>query len=292
MINRSDSISNCEDKTPVWAPKIGINYNYGILGVLNLSPDSFYNGVCHGDERELLEAANNLIESEADIIDIGGESTKPDAQPCPLQMEQTRVLAAIRLIIDRIPAASLSCDTWHASTAAAVLDLGVKIINDVTSFDMDQELFDVLIQFKPGYVLMHNRGLPNKICESRDIIHEVKSFFEKKLSRLINAGFPEQNIVLDPGIGFGKTIRDNCLLINHIEEMLEFQRPIMAGVSMKSFFGKITGQPLNHRVCSTATLSAILLQKGVTWHRVHNVRETRSSLLLGDMFPCQRKTCQ
>ena len=183
----------------------------------------------------------------------------------------------------RIPGAVLSVDTYHAATAAAVLEEGVQIINDISACAFDPGLLDVLVQYKPGYVLMHSQGRPDVMQQDpryADVRSEVMAFFERGLHRLTAAGLPEEHIVLDPGIGFGKTLGHNLELLAHAEDWLAFGRPVLLGLSMKSMFGQLLGLTTPERGCATQVATALLWEKGLFWHRVHDVAATRRTLTL------------
>ena len=181
----------------------------------------------------------------------------------------------------------LSVDTYHAATAAAVLEEGVQIINDISACAFDPGLLDVLAQYKPGYVLMHSQGRPDVMQKDpryTDVRSEVMAFFERELHRLTAAGLPEEHIVLDPGIGFGKTLRHNLELLAHAEDWLAFGRPVLMGLSMKSMFGQLLGLTTQERGCATQVATAMLWEKGLFWHRVHDVAATRQTLTLAAAF--------
>lgn len=174
-------------------------------------------------------------------------------------------------------------DTYHADTAAAVLAQGAHIINDISACRFDPGLLDVLVQYKPGYVLMHSQGRPEVMQRAPrydDVRREVREFFERELSRLVRAGLPEDRIVLDPGIGFGKTLEHNLTLLAHPGDWLELGRPVLMGLSMKSLFGGLLGLATDERGTATQVATALLWRRGIFWHRVHEVAATRRSLLL------------
>jgi dihydropteroate synthase len=168
-----------------------------------------------------------------------------------------------------------------------VLEEGVQIINDISACAFDPGLLDVLVQYKPGYVLMHSQGRPDVMQKDpryTDVRSEVMAFFERELHRLTAAGLPEENIVLDPGICFGKTLRHNLELLAHAEDWLAFGRPVLMGLSMKSMFGQLLGLTTQERGCATQVATAMLWEKGLFWHRVHDVAATRQTLTLAAAF--------
>lgn len=256
---------------------------FGIMGILNLTPDSFYDGGRHATGEAALAQALALHDAGADMLDIGAESSRPGARPLAPGEELARLAPILRAVRTRMPDIAISVDTVHAATAAAALDMGAVVINDVSACGVDPELTDVLADRKPGYVLMHSQGRPPDMQAApqyADVCREVHHFFERELNRLVAAGIPEDRIVLDPGIGFGKTMRHNLELLAHMDEFLAFGRPLLVGLSMKSLFGDFLGLPVGERGAATQTASALLWERGVCWHRVHDVGAVRNALRL------------
>lgn len=257
------------------------------MGIINLTPDSFYDGGRYREPAAALEQARALCAAGADILDIGAESSRPGAQPLPAAEELARLAPALTAIRQALPAIPLSVDTVHAATAEAALDLGADIINDVSGCGVDPELAAVVARRRPGYVLMHSRGRPPDMQAApayTDVCAEVRAFFAHGLARLTAAGLPVSNIVLDPGIGFGKTLAHNLALLAHMRDFLDLGRPLLAGLSMKSLFGDLLGLPVAERGASTQTASALLWERGVFWHRVHDVAGARNALRLAAAF--------
>lgn len=251
---------------------------FGIMGILNLSPDSFYDSGRLASN--IRGAAENMLRDGADILDLGGESTRPGATPTAASAELARVVPAIREIVGAFPDARISVDTWKAEIAAAALAEGAAFINDVSGL-RDPAMPDVLAQYKPSYCLTRNTGLAGgKGPRSDDIISDAKGFFESRMGELERRGFPENHIVLDCGIGFGKSFQDNLALLARMGEFLDLGRPLLVGVSMKSFFGDLLGLELRDRASATAVATALLWREGVFWHRVHDVRAARDALVL------------
>lgn len=256
---------------------------FGILGILNITPDSFYDGGRYNDRESALERARLLLGEGSEIIDMGAESTRPGAIDVAPEKELARLLPVLKAFKKEFPQALVSIDTRNSSTAAETLKNGASIINDVSACGHDPELLDVLAEFKPGYILMHSRGKPADMQNNPrydNVVDEVKSFFETKLNILVKAGLPEKNIALDPGIGFGKNISHNLDLLAHMEEFAYFGRPLVGAISQKSMFNKILGHPPDMSGVDTAVASALLWSKGVVWHRVHNVAQTRKALII------------
>ncbi|QCC86071.1 dihydropteroate synthase [Desulfovibrio desulfuricans] len=251
------------------------------MGIVNLTPDSFYDGGRHNGPLPGISHALSLLDQGADILDLGAESSRPGAAELPPQQETERLLPILAGLRRAAPGAVVSVDTYHAATAATVLNMGAAIINDISACAFDPALLDVLVQYKPGYVLMHSQGRPQTMQHNpqyTDVRREVLQFFEREMSRLVRAGLPENRIILDPGIGFGKTLEHNLALLAHPQDWLSLGRPVLMALSMKSVFGGLLGLPPQQRGLATATATAILREKGIYWHRVHDVAAARQAM--------------
>ena len=260
---------------------------FGVMGIVNLTPDSFYDGGVHHMPPAGLEHALTLLEQGADILDLGAESSRPGAAELPPDEEIQRLAPVLMGLRHQAPWATVSVDTYHAATAAAVLEQGAVIINDISACAFDPGLLDVLVQYKPGYVLMHSQGRPQTMQHNpryEDVRREVREFFECNLARLVRAGLPEDRIVLDPGIGFGKTLAHNLELLAHPEDWLGFGRPVLMALSMKSVFGGLLSLPPARRGAATVAATALLRARGVFWHRVHHVADARQALAVATAF--------
>lgn len=256
-------------------------HEYGIFGILNLTADSFYDGGLYTNADAALARAKELLKSGTDIIDLGAESSRPGSLPLLPGKEIEHLSPVLHILARLLPPARISVDTWHAATADFALKNGAGIINDVSACIWEPELFDVIIQYKPAYVLMHNSGVPEKMQKSPhydDIIPEMLHFFEMGLKRFVNAGLPEDHIILDPGIGFGKTRFHNMTILQNLQALTIFGRPLLLGISMKSFFSDYFALPLSDRGFITAVASVLAWQKGVFWHRVHDSLTVSQSL--------------
>lgn len=274
-------------KTPVWKARSGLvrtrARHFGLMGILNVTPDSFYDGGSNITEREWIAKAGELWRGGADLLDIGAESTRPGADAVPPEMELARLLPAVESIRKEIPQAVISIDTRNSSTARASLLAGADVINDVSAMRHDPSLLEVLAQYQPGYVLTHSQGEPKNMQSSPrydNIVDEISSFFELGMSLLVRAGFPEDHIVLDPGIGFGKKLDHNLEILKKLEHFLTLGRPLLIGLSMKSLFADLLGHGLKDRACDTVVATVLCWEKGVFWHRVHKVDQARDALRL------------
>ena len=278
---------------------------FGIMGIVNLTPDSFYDGGQHHNPQAGLAHARQLLAEGAHILDLGAESSRPGADPVTPEEEQARLLPVLRALAEEGASSPLppllSVDTYRASTAALALEAGAHIINDISACSFDPALLDVLVQGKPGYVLMHSQGVPKTMQHNpqyTQVVDEMLAFFEHHLARLVAAGMPESHIVLDPGIGFGKRLEHNLDILHNVERLLGLGRPVLMALSMKSLFkdlfrdlfalpagdahgaGSADNADRRARATGTQVSTALLAARGVTLHRVHHVAETLRSLRL------------
>ncbi len=252
-----------------------------IAGVVNLTPDSFYDGGRHNTPDAGVDQGCLLLDQGAHVLDLGGESTRPFSTPVDAETELGRVMPVIKKILAHDPRAIISVDTYKAQVAEACLKAGAVIINDISACRFDPDLLEVLVSHKPGYVLMHSLDRPENMQKDpqyRDVVSQVMFFFETHLRRLVQAGLPEERIVLDPGIGFGKTVKHNLELLKNIERFQSFGRPLLVGLSYKSLWGTLLGLGLEHRALPTQVAVALMAAKGVAVHRVHDVHLTRNTL--------------
>ena len=271
---------------------IHIPQSFGIMGIVNCTPDSFYTPSRCSPGADAVTRALALRDQGADILDLGGESSRPGSSEIPAPVEIARLLPLVQNLRHRSSGTILSLDTWKAKTAAVMLEAGVEIINDISATAWDPELLDVLVQYKPGYVLMHSPDIPKTMQNApayADVVDTVLAFFERMLARLTAAGLPEKHILLDPGIGFGKNLAHNRALLQHIDRFHCFGRPLLVGLSMKSLFADLLGLELHERGWATQLASALLWEKGVFWHRVHDVRATRQALILAENLCTEHK---
>lgn len=250
------------------------------MGVVNLTPDSFYDGGLVDARGGAARIARRLLDEGADILDLGAESTRPGAVLINAHEEIARLAPALDAVRREAPDAVLSVDTWRAESARFAIERGVALVNDVSGL-ADPSMTDVLAEYKPAYCLTHSRGVPAaRGADSADIIGEIQDFFERKLTFLTNAGLPEDHILLDCGVGFGKSSADTLKILANIDKFLIFDRPLLVGLSMKSFFKDFLGKDLRERGPGVAAAIALLRRSGVFWHRVHDVRAARDALLL------------
>ena len=255
--------------------------SFQIMGVVNVTPDSFSDGGEFLDAAAAVAHARLLARQGADILDIGGESTRPYAEPVAEDEELRRVLGVIEQLagIDAV----ISIDTSKVAVARAALDAGAGYVNDVTAFRAAPELAGLVAERGCDCCLMHMLGEPRTMqLDPRydDVVSDVKAFLEGRMAFAIAEGVPEARISLDPGIGFGKTVEHNLELIRRLDEIVALGRPVVFGASRKSFLGKLTGREVAaERVAATVAVNVLALARGATVFRVHDVAETRDALL-------------
>ncbi|MEA1991437.1 MAG: dihydropteroate synthase [Thermodesulfobacteriota bacterium] len=256
-----------------------------IMGVINVTPDSFSDGGKFSSLEGAKRQAASLVAAGADIVDIGGESTRPFSEPVTLEEELRRVIPAIREI-RKISDCPISVDTVKAEVAEAALYEGADIINDISALRFDPRMADVASAFEAPVVLMHMKGSPRDMQVEphyEDVVGEVKGFLEKRMAWANSKGIPKEKMLIDPGIGFGKSFQDNLVLINRLEEFTELGVPVMVGVSRKAFLGAIAGiNEAGGRDVATLGAIAASAMRGADLVRVHNVALTRQVLRVVD----------
>lgn len=245
-----------------------------IMGIINITPDSFYSG-SRVDEGHLLLRVEEMIRDGVEILDIGGESTKPGADAVSLEEESKRVIPAVKMIRTHfdIP---ISIDTYKSEVARAALEEGADIINDISALRMDANMADVVAHYNCPVVLMHMKGTPKTMQlnpEYVDVVEEIKEFFEERIEFAKSKGIREENIIIDPGIGFGKKLEHNLVILNKIDEFKSLGLPILVGASRKSMIGMILDRPAEDRLNGTLAITAYCSMHDVDIIRVHDVRE-------------------
>jgi len=253
-----------------------------IAGIVNVTPDSFFDGGTHPDLATGTAHGLVLAGQGADILDVGGESTRPYADPVSEAEELERVVPVIRELAGATDCV-LSVDTYKARVAAEALEAGADIVNDVSAFAFEPALLDVVAQYKPGYVLMHSLGRPEEMQNAPaydDVVGEIMAFFEEKITMLTKAGLPEDRIVLDPGVGFGKLLKHNLDILRGIERFRSLGLPVYMGLSNKSVWQGLLDLPVGERGNATQIGTALTAAKGAFIHRVHDVKLTRQTLTI------------
>ena len=242
---------------------------------MNVTPDSFSDGGRFLDPEAAVRHGLELVEEGADILDVGGESTRPGSDSVPASEEIDRVVPVIKRLAAEVPDVPVSIDTRKADVAEAALDAGAAIVNDVSS-GADPRMFDVTREAGAGLVLMHMRGEPKTMQQAPhydDVVADVQAYLRARLDAAVETGIEREAVCVDPGLGFGKTEHHSLLLMKRIDALLELDRPVLVGPSRKSFIGHILGTEVTDRVEGTAGAVAYMVSRGAHIVRVHDVRE-------------------
>ena len=255
-----------------------------VIGVLNITPDSFSDGGMHVEPTRAIDHALAMEGDGADIIEVGGESTRPGATRLSVREELSRVLPVLEVLAGRLRV-PIAIDTYKSEVAAAAVKNGASIINDVSALRFDPALADVAARENTALVLMHMRGEPatmQNIKPSDDIFVEIESDLRAAIRLAESRGVAREQIIIDPGIGFGKTLEQNLAILNHLERFDGFNLPMMIGTSRKSFIGRITGQRETDRIFGSAASIAIAILRGAHLVRVHDVRQMVEAARIAD----------
>jgi dihydropteroate synthase len=256
------------------------------MGILNITPDSFYDGGKYTTEKQILEQVEKMLYEGAAIIDVGAVSTRPGSEPIGENDELEKLTKTIRLIRKNFPETIISADTYRSKVAeAAILD-GACIINDISGGTFDEQMFSIIAQYRVPYVMMHIKGSPKNMQYNptyADVFSEIKDFFVQQLNKLAQLGV-NNNIVLDPGFGFGKTVEHNFELLEQLAGFKEMGFPVMAGISRKSMVNRVLGTTPKNALNGTTTLNTIALLNGADILRVHDVKEAVQVVELVDYY--------
>ncbi|KAF2959226.1 dihydropteroate synthase [Thermotoga sp. 38H-to] len=274
--------------TTPWNRKIEFGKTM-LMGIINVTPDSFFSGSRKQSVLEAVEAVKKMIEDGADIIDVGGMSTRPGSDPIDEEEELNRVIPVIKAIrsITDVP---ISVDTYRWRVALKALEAGADIVNDISGYQFEPDIVRVVSENNAPYVLMHIKGTPKTMQENphyEDVVKEIKEYFSEKIEHLKEKGVSQ--IILDPGIGFGKRYEDNLEILRRIDEFKEFKLPILVGASRKSFIGITLGNvPPEERLEGTLAVTAYCTLKGVDIIRVHDVLPNKRVIRMMEAILWQR----
>jgi dihydropteroate synthase len=261
-----------------------------VMGILNVTPDSFYDGGKYDTEDKILRKVTGMVEEGVDIIDIGGMSTRPGSKGVSEKEEINRIIPAIKIIRAHFPGAIISVDTYRANIARkAVEDFSVEIINDISGGGMDKGMFETIADLHVPYIFMHMKGSPLTMqsqTEYNDILTEIIDYFSSRIARLRSLGVAD--IIIDPGFGFSKTIEQNFYLLNRLETFRIFELPIMAGISRKSMIYRTLKTDASGSLNGTSVLNTVALMQGADILRVHDVKEAVQAVTLMENFKKQR----
>ncbi len=245
-----------------------------VMGILNITSDSFYIGSRVKGIDNIVARAGEMLQEGADILDIGGYSTRPGARDIPMQEEKKRIIDAIQGILSNFPNAVISVDTFRAEVALSAIEAGASLVNDISAGTLDDRMFDTIIDLNCPYILMHMRGTPETMsdfADYEDIAMEILSDLEKKVQALRSADVTD--IIIDPGFGFAKTIDQNYTLLRNLDYLNPLQLPVLVGLSRKSMIYKTLNTTPEEALNGTAVLHTLALLKGVQILRVHDVKE-------------------
>jgi dihydropteroate synthase len=253
-----------------------------LMGVLNVTPDSFSDGGEVFSKEVAAARAGAMLEEGAEIIDVGGESTRPGSDPVSPEEEARRVIPVVRGILAEHPDTIVSIDTYRSETAGSALEAGVRIVNDVTALRRDPRMARVVAEARCPVILMHILGEPKTMQHDPrygDVVREVRDFLAERAEHAIAEGVDPEKIIVDPGIGFGKTLDHNLAHLYHLDELVELGFLVLVGTSRKSFIGRITGvEETRDRVFGTVAANVIAYERGATLFRVHDVQANREAL--------------
>ena len=257
-----------------------------VVGILNVTPDSFSDGGNFLDPDAAAEHAVAMLDEGAEILDVGGESTRPGSEPVSQEEEIRRVVPVLERILASRPEAVVSVDTYRAGTATAALEAGARLINDVTALRGDPRMATVAKEAACPVILMHMQGEPKTMQEEphyEDVLREVRDFLAERAEYAVAAGVRPENVIVDPGIGFGKNLEHNLALLRNLDAVVDLGFPVLIGASRKTFIGRITGaQEARERVFGTVATTVLAYQQGVTFFRVHDVRANREALAVAE----------
>ncbi len=249
-----------------------------IMGILNVTPDSFSDGGRFNTPERALAQAKKLVADGADIVDLGAESTRPGHTPISPEEEWRRLEPLLELLLENIDA-PLSIDTYKAATARRATALGVAVVNDVWGLQHDPRMADTVAEAGAGLVIMHNRHAVDPLL---DIVADLRRFFDRSLELAERAGIPSERILLDPGIGFGKTKEQNLAALAATSELQDYGLPILIGISRKSIFGALLGATVDGRLIGTIAANLVTAMYGATVFRVHDPAEHRAAFTVLD----------
>ena len=255
-----------------------------IMGILNVTPDSFSDGGDFFERNIAIDRALEMVEQGADIIDIGGESTRPFSDSVSLKEEISRVIPVIEGI-SKESDVCISIDTTKSRVAIEALEVGASLINDISAMEIDSAMVDVALKFNCPIVLMHMKGIPKNMQDNpqyNSLISDIKEYLLARIDFVVSKGIDRKKIIIDPGIGFGKTVKNNFEIINNLDQFVKMNHPVLLGASRKSFIGTSLNLPEKDRLEGSIAANIIGLQKGAKIFRVHDVVETKRAMIIAN----------
>ncbi|TBW30407.1 dihydropteroate synthase [Gramella sp. KN1008] len=245
-----------------------------VMGIINITPDSFFSGSRSTSEKEILQNAESMLNEGADFLDLGAYSSRPGADDIPVEEELNRMLPAVELILKNFPDALLSIDTFRSEVAAKSIDSGAAMINDISAGKLDENMLSVIAKYQVPYIMMHMKGTPQNmqsLNQYEDLVAEILLYFSERIKAARDIGI--NDIIIDPGFGFAKNIEQNYELFSKLELLKTIELPLLIGISRKSMIWKKLGISANEALNGTTALNAIALMKGAKILRVHDVKE-------------------
>ncbi|MBL7876607.1 MAG: dihydropteroate synthase [Cyclobacteriaceae bacterium] len=252
-----------------------------VMGILNVTPDSFYDGGKFRDERSIAVQVEKMLADGADFIDVGGYSSRPGADEISEDEELTRVIPVVKVLLKEFPSIILSVDTFRAAVAKAAIDCGAALVNDISAGDLDKAMIKTIAALQVPYIAMHMQGTPGTMTQFahyENLIKEIIDYFHHKIFQLQSAGV--KDVIIDPGFGFAKTVDQNFELLNRLDQLLLFERPLMIGLSRKSMIWRTLNSDPSSALNGTTVLNTIAMMKGASILRVHDVKEAREIIQL------------
>jgi len=277
---RSSYIFRAREKT------VELGERTRLMGVVNVTPDSFFDGGRFLERSQAIEHSLSLVEAGADILDLGADSSRPGAESVPVGEELDRLLPVLQEVRKRV-CVPISVDTSKPAVAREALKEGADIVNDITAFRCDPEMPRIVSEWDAGVVLTHMRGTPKTMQErpfSENILEEIQTDLQVAISKACQNGIARERIIIDPGIGFGKSLEDNCRILNRLSFLEGFRLPILIGTSRKSFLGKMLDRPAAERIWGTAASVVVAILRGVHIVRVHDVVEMNQVARVTDVI--------
>lgn len=256
-----------------------------IMGILNLTPDSFYDGGQHNTKQGALKKVAQFIEEGVDCIDLGAYSSRPGAVHISEEEEEKRLLPVLKEIVKNFPSLKISVDTFRSSIAKISVLEGAGIINDISGGTLDEHMFTTIAQLKVPYVLMHMKGTPQTMqhhLSQGNVILDIQNYFTKKLHELSNIGV--NDVILDVGFGFGKTVEQNYQLLSHLSQFHHFKKPLLVGISRKSMLYKPLQITPEEALVPSMVAHTLALQQGIHYIRTHDVKATRQTIEIHHMY--------
>lgn len=256
-----------------------------VMGILNVTPDSFYDGGTYKRDRDILDHVEKMLQEGATFIDIGGYSSRPGAEHVSDDEELLRVVPIIELILKRFPETLISIDTFRSKVAKASVEAGAAMVNDISAGRLDEDMMPTIGQLNVPYIMMHMKGTPQNMQEHadyKDIVHEVTYYFSEHIARAYSFGI--KDLVIDPGFGFAKTLEQNYELLGKLELLKLMDLPILVGLSRKSMIYKLLKTDAKQALNGTTTLNTLALTKGASILRVHDVKEAMECVRLTNML--------